>query len=1360
MFATHSALQLYAGTQSQTMAAATRTNAILAIVLAALVTSGSWVAYTRLSDRAEIICDDGEELVAGECVAADDSDNPLNGDSGTHSQSDCTVSEVWRDEECQPMQAPSNLSYGDNELTFMPGQTSHGGISPSFSGDAPDQWMATPSLPKGMTLDNASGEIFGRPADEMTPQNHTIIASNHAGSTTVNLTISSQPLPPIFQLEDPSILLILGFEVDLEPPGFQSGSADTWSAEPPLPVGLTLGADGGIDGTPVAMGVTTHTIRGANWAGAWTQNLTITIVEQSPSGAFYQGNPFVFRLGNDVDLQPMIASGGNPTSWAIFPAVPESLVFNTSTGQISGIPTSLYEETIHVVWANNSGGSNISALTLTVIDNRPKVLDYAGDYLDLILFVELVNLTPTHSGGQPTSWEILPALPNGLIFNSTTGAITGAATELWDWTNHTVWANNTGGVGVTTIHVRVVDMTPTNISWSDTMFTLEANVSVRLNATNLGPTIDTWEVAPALPPGLAMSGDTGAINGTPIQRSGWATYQIWANNSGGSLLTNLTIAVHDLDADYLDITAGVSAVDYGGSWPSLIIPIGDWSFPVGLDWDDRPIISAGHVGMGKVVGYGHETMVWRASGDEGTLSSNALKWVCNGGVNVALASSFNGWESTLEAEGYIVSTSATPDDLAGADCFVGEFWNSWSDSQDRKVEQFMLGGGGVVLGGHAWYWSYSNSDAPHNYPGNQISKVSGLLVSTSSGSASMSFPVTPHSQYYRLRASLGAVSDHMITGPLLNQADSAIAAGTISRAVSNLPFDFLNFWTQVRAMSNQTGWIQINASNTYTLGDDAIDDLVLNIQEKIMLGLPADELVTHPSSTDFPGEVPPGFPRVNRTLTVNGSFAGLPSQFGYAGAGAHGRMSTGLYAAPGEVVNVTFTTDVIGQDVYVLVGAHSDSLWGKTTLSRHPKVVRWWPVDNTTMEVGNSFGGVIYIAFAKGSSLGDVEVSIENAVEMPRYIHGVTSIADWQSTIRDYPAPIAELESDNFILTIPSKDIRALDDPDYAMDFWDEALQMEHNLSGYTPWPRVERAVFDVQISAGWMHSGYPFMAHHASVAGVVNGTKMYQDGDWGMFHELGHNHQWMSSTLPGTTETTCNIYSVKLMTDLVGKNPREGHGSLNNASAKSRVETYFNNGANISSWSVWTALETYLQIQETFGWEPITAAYQEYYYNYSSQPSGDSNEFNQWAIQISLNTGYNLVPFLEAWGFPIIQATHDAAAHLPVWTTDPLRGWVHDYDPILRDLLDNNITSSSVDLEFDVYDNGTDVNLTVCWGLFDGGTNKATWSNCQAIGIPTVGWKSHSVSGLVSGQTYHWRAMGENDNGQTWTQAAIFTTT
>ena len=68
-------------------------------------------------------------------------------------------------------------------------------------------------------------------------------------------------------------------------------------------------------------------------------------------------------------------------------------------------------------------------------------------------------------------------------------------------------------------------------------------------------------------------------------------------------------------------------------------------------------------------------------------------------------------------------------------------------------------------------------------------------------------------------------------------------------------------------------------------------------------------------------------------------------------------------------------------------------------------------------------------------------------------------------------------------MTVPSREIRDLSNPTDLMDWWDIALEMEHELYGYLPWPRVERAVFDAQISAGWMHSGYPFMAHDLSVA-------------------------------------------------------------------------------------------------------------------------------------------------------------------------------------------------------------------------------------------------------------------------------------
>jgi len=535
--------------------------------------------------------------------------------------------------------------------------------------------------------------------------------------------------------------------------------------------------------------------------------------------------------------------------------------------------------------------------------------------------------------------------------------------------------------------------------------------------------------------------------------------------------------------------------------------------------------------------------------------------------------------------------------------------------------------------------------------------------------------------------------------------------------------------------------------------------LVLKIQDRLLFLLPPDQLPVHPSSTSFPGDVPLNATRVMRTLTVNGTFSGLPSQFGYAGARADGRLSTGLYAAAGEVVNVTVPQHIVGTGVNILVGAHTDHLWNKNTLSRHPVIYRTFPADSTTFSVGNAFGGAVYVRVPAGSTLGEFNVTIEHAVLAPYWKQGETSLALWNSTLRHYPAPWAEIESDQFILSVPSGDIRDFDTPNATMEFWDLALEMEHDLSGFTPWPRVERAVFDVQISAGWMHSGYPFMAHTASSKGVLNSTQMWSQGDWGMFHELGHNHQWMPSTLPGTTETTCNLYSAKLMTELVGVDLGAGHQAMNTQSRESRTETYFQGGSQIASWSVWTALETYMQVQEAFGWEPITEALAAYY-TMADPPTNDEEEFNRWVVELSESTGYNLAPYHEAWGFPLTQETKDDLMHLPVWVDDPLRGWVHEYDPVLLNLTANNITSSSADLEWDVYDNGTDTNLTLCYGQSNGGTSRTAWSTCTSVGASSVGHDLVTLSGLSTSTNYYARLVGDNGNGDTWSDTVTFTTT
>ncbi|MEE3310472.1 MAG: fibronectin type III domain-containing protein, partial [Candidatus Thermoplasmatota archaeon] len=109
---------------------------------------------------------------------------------------------------------------------------------------------------------------------------------------------------------------------------------------------------------------------------------------------------------------------------------------------------------------------------------------------------------------------------------------------------------------------------------------------------------------------------------------------------------------------------------------------------------------------------------------------------------------------------------------------------------------------------------------------------------------------------------------------------------------------------------------------------------------------------------------------------------------------------------------------------------------------------------------------------------------------------------------------------------------------------------------------------------------------------------------------------------------------------------------------------------------------------------------------------------------------------------------------------TDPLRGWVYEYDVILTDLNVTNVSNNAADLEWEIYDNGTNTTLTVCWGLFDGGNSTMSWTNCFNLGTSTVGDWKHSLSGLVSGQTYHWRVVGENGNGQTWTDDQSFITT
>lgn len=81
---------------------------------------------------------------------------------------------------------------------------------------------------------------------------------------------------------------------------------------------------------------------------------------------------------------------------------------------------------------------------------------------------------------------------------------------------------------------------------------------------------------------------------------------------------------------------------------------------------------------------------------------------------------------------------------------------------------------------------------------------------------------------------------------------------------------------------------------------------------------------------------------------------------------------------------------------------------------------------------------------------------------------GQTSVADWVKEIRSAPAPWAELEFDNLIITLHSEFIRQLERPDEVAALWDSIMSGVADLAAKpAKFPRKERFVADVQISYG-----------------------------------------------------------------------------------------------------------------------------------------------------------------------------------------------------------------------------------------------------------------------------------------------------
>lgn len=739
------------------------------------------------------------------------------------------------------------------------------------------------------------------------------------------------------------------------------------------------------------------------------------------------------------------------------------------------------------------------------------------------------------------------------------------------------------------------------------------------------------------PPGADMSGKVNVVGGeddVAVGKSAFSTF--------------------DPTPDYAALTAGATSIDSGsGVGVSPLVLTGAMAFPLLIDESQRTFGAAARAGLGRVLVFGHDNYVNASikTGHSTQILMNAIKWMSTKASPViGLDASLSALRNVLTTAGYTTQT-VTPSTLGSVDVYINRAGTVYSDAECDAVRQFIANGGGFIYGGQAW--SYSGSVV--NFTPNKMLSGAGILVAKASDiSAGVdAIAATPPSMLLHSRVGLAALRDQATGVANLSASAQTLAASAVARAVDQLPLTVKEFWDEAVPYA---ATLNPRVSTVYPIvvATDFARLTAVRIQYRLSQDLPASEITANINAATFPGAVPAGATRETIAVTIDGTYAGYDTRYNLANAGNPVWRTTGGYAAAGEIVTVSIPPALANMGLSAQIGAHTDNLSAKAQINRFPQIVRSYPLTSAVTSIASAFGGPVYITLPAGRSLGPVPVTVTNVVRAPLYVHKQTTLLEWR-TSRDYPAPWAELVSDKIIIMVPSSEIRTLADPGPLMDRWGDIMDAMADLASVSHTRnRPERYLTDVQISAGSQHSGYPIMGQLVNAPGIVNVLYIGASNGWGNWHEVGHNHQWNPWVLPGTSESSVNLFSTYVAETLFNIPRARGNGALTPTNRANRINTYATGGRNYATWGsdAWLPLEMYLQLQQWFGWQPFKDLNTDYLLlTPAASPTADQAKLDTWALRFAQKVGKNLGPFFRTtWGMPVSQPVLDQIALLAPW--------------------------------------------------------------------------------------------------------------